>query len=193
MVNPRTETLLVIQGGSPRSPRYAQHTRPRLLLPRKIAPAQRDLMSGLTPQPGAQWGWSDTVGFGEEGRGSRSGGWGGIDQATELAAKGNNPAQVPMGPASSSQASPGAIPRPAWPLTGGQPPRQPGDEGSQGGEPPAGGPQRTGSPHSCSTHPFVIDGAVLGQVLVRAASPAQENHQRGSSPSLLPISVRAVL
>lgn len=60
----------------------------------------------------------------------------GIGQATELAAKGDNPAQVLMGPASSSQASPGAIPRPAWPLTGGQPPRQPGDEGSQGGESP---------------------------------------------------------
>ena len=58
---------------------------------------------------------------------------------------------------------------------------------------PPEGAQSTGSPHACSTHPFVIDGAVLGQVLVGAASPAQENHQRQSSPSLLPTLVRAVL
>lgn len=123
----------------------------------------------------------------------------GTDQATELAAKGDNPAQVPMGPASSSQASPGAIPRPARPLTDGQLPRQPGDEGSlemraaKAESAPPEGAQSTESPHARSTHPFVIDGAVLGQVLVGTASPAQENHQRQSSPSLLSTFVGAVL
>lgn len=75
--------------------------------------------------------------------------------------------------------------------TGGQPLLQPRDEGSQGLEPPPEQPQmaetqRTGGPHACSTHPFVVDGAVLGKVLVRAATPAQKNHQRLPSPSLLP-------
>ena len=68
------QKLLVRQGGGPRSPHYAQHTRPRLLLRKEAAPAQKDLRSGLMPQPGAQWGWSATVGLGEEERG-RAGGW----------------------------------------------------------------------------------------------------------------------
>ena len=96
-------------------------------------------------------------------------------------------------PATSSQAVLGAIPGPAS--------LQPKGEGSQGSELPqfplradTGGraPAHWVST-ACSTHPFVVDGTVLGKVLVGAATPAQENHQRLSSPSFLPTLARAVL
>ena len=88
MVSPKTETHLVRKGESPRSPDYAQRTRPRFLLPTEAALANRDLRSGLTPQLGAHLGWAVHCGAWGGRKGEQVRGLKGTDQATELAAKG---------------------------------------------------------------------------------------------------------
>lgn len=194
MVNPKTATHLVRKGESPGSADDVQHTPPRLLLPRQAASRQQRLDVWANSTAGSTSGCAAHCGVWGGRRGRQVRGLKETDQATDLAAKrGNNPAKEPRVFLTGcswchSQACP----------IGGQPSLQPSDEGSPGSElpterPQEAGPQHAGCPHACSTHPFMVDGAVLGKVLVGAATPAQENHQRLSSPRLLPTSVGAVL